>query len=158
MATRVTTPTHPLELRPRTISRVDTGTSGLMLAIGRVIFGGYFLYSGINHLVNQEALTAYAASQAVPSPDMAVAVSGMLMILGGISLLLGMWPKVGAALIILFLVGVTPIMHDFWNLQGAQRLTEMGNFLKNLGLLGGACFAAALPEPWPQSASAPATR
>ncbi len=154
MATRVTTPTHPLELRPRTVSRVETtATSGTMLALGRLVFGGYFLYSGLNHLVNQDALSAYAASQAVPSPDLAVAVSGMVIILGGLSLLLGLWPKVGAALIILFLVGVTPIMHDFWNVTGAQRMAEMGNFLKNLALIGGACFAAALPEPWPGRAA-----
>jgi uncharacterized membrane protein YphA (DoxX/SURF4 family) len=153
MATRITTPTHSLEFKRRTVSRVaignDAATSTTMLAIGRLLFGGYFLYNGINHLVNQDRLSAYAASHAVPVPELAVAASGILLILGGLSLMLGLWPKVGAACIILFLIGVSPIMHDFWNVQAPQRMAEMVNFLKNIALIGGACFAAALPEPWP---------
>jgi putative oxidoreductase len=153
MATRVTTQMPPLELRPRTATRIETTTSTAMLAIGRTIFGGYFLYNGINHIANQDALATYAAAQAVPAPALAVAVSGTLLLLGGLSLVLGILPKLGAALVILFLVGVTPVMHDFWNRDGSQRMIEMGNFLKNIALIGGACFAAALPEPWPGRAA-----
>lgn len=147
MATRITTPTHPLEFQPRAASRVGvTATSTPMLLLGRLLFGAYFLYNGISHLMNQDILAAYAASHAVPVPDLAVAGSGVLLILGGVSLLAGLWPKVGAACIILFLVGVTPVMHDFWNVQGPQRAAEMVNFFKNIALIGGACFAAALPD------------
>jgi putative oxidoreductase len=149
MATRVTTQTHPLELRPRVLTPAVADTSTTMLALGRFIFGGYFLYNGFNHFLNHDLLVAYAGTHAVPAADLAVTVGGLLLLLGGVSLLLGLWPKIGASFIILFLVGVTPVMHDFWNVSGAARMAEMGNFLKNIALIGGACFAAALPEPWP---------
>jgi len=43
-------------------------------------------------------------------------------------------------------------MHDFWRIEDPmQRMGEQINFTKNLALLGGAAFAAAVPEPWPQS-------
>lgn len=121
----------------------------MALALGRVIFGGYFLYSGLNHFLNREMLTGYAASKGTPMLEAAVTGSGAMLVLGGLSLITGVRPKLGASLIGAFLLGVTPKMHDFWRVEDAQqRMGEQVNFLKNLALLGGAAFAAAMPEPW----------
>jgi putative oxidoreductase len=49
----------------------------------RILFGAYFAYSGYNHFKNQKALTAYAKHKGVPSPSLAVTVSGILLIIGG---------------------------------------------------------------------------
>ena len=120
------------------------------LVLGRALFGGYFLYSGINHFRNTAMLSGYSSSKGVPYPVAAVTGSGALLLLGGLSVLTGLKPKLGASLIGAFLCGVTPKMHDFWNLpDGQQRTGEQINFLKNLGLLGGALMTAAIPEPWP---------
>ena len=110
---------------------------------GRVIFGGYFLYSGIHHFTDREMLIGYAKAKGVGYPKIAVLGTGALLVLGGVSLLAGR-RKVGASLITTFLTGVTPMMHDYWNItdQG-QRMTEMVNFGKNIALIGGAAFAAA---------------
>jgi uncharacterized membrane protein YphA (DoxX/SURF4 family) len=122
------------------------------LMFGRALFGGYFLYNGINHFRNKGMLSSYAASKGVPYPDAAVAGSGAMLLLGGLSLLTGVRPKLGASLISGFLLGVTPRMHDFWNVgDGQQRMGEQVNFLKNVGLLGGTLMAAAIREPWPVS-------
>jgi putative oxidoreductase len=122
------------------------------LALGRAIFGGYFVFSGINHFMQVAMLAGYTASKGVPSPQLAVMGSGALILVGGMSLILGAWPRIGALLILLFLLGVTPVMHDFWNATDPQaRMNDFGNFLKNVGLMGGACFAMALPAPWPGS-------
>jgi uncharacterized membrane protein YphA (DoxX/SURF4 family) len=122
------------------------------LAFGRVLFGGYFLYNGVNHFRTRSAMTQYAASKDVPAPDLAVMASGALLVLGGLSVLTGMRPKAGASLIAAFLLGVTPTMHAFWSIEDEQRrMQEYVNFAKNVGLLGGAALAAAVPEPWPAS-------
>ena len=47
-------------------------------------------------------------------------------------------PRLAAGAIASFLVGVTPLMHDFWNMEGEQRTTEQTNFLQNVALLGAA--------------------
>ncbi len=123
------------------------------LLVGRAIFGGFFLYNGINHFLNREMMQGYSASKGVPYPEAAVAGSGAMLVLGGLSLLAGVRPKLGTSLIGAFLLGVTPKMHDFWNVQDPQRrMNEQINFSKNLALLGGALIAAAVPEPWPASA------
>jgi putative oxidoreductase len=122
------------------------------LTVGRLLFGGYFLYNGINHFVQRAMLAQYASSKGVPSPDVAVLGSGVLLVAGGFSLLAGMRPKVGAALVATFLVGVTPRMHKFWTVEDeTQRMQELVNFTKNLALLGAAALVAAIPEPWPGS-------
>jgi uncharacterized membrane protein YphA (DoxX/SURF4 family) len=141
---------HPEERRDVLGS---TAPEHVALALGRVLFGGYFVYNGANHFMNHAMMTEYAKSKHVPAPQLAVPLSGALILLGGLSLLSGTRPKIGASLITAFLLGVTPTMHDFWKVADKQqRMQELVNFTKNLALIGGAALAAAIPEPWPQSA------
>ena len=143
---------HPEERRRNNRFTVGWPGNTAMLSLGRLIFGGYFLYNGVNHFLNREMLSQYAGSKGVPAPDAAVIGSGVLAVLGGLSVLTGVQPKVGASMIATFLLGITPQMHDFWNVEDQQqRMSEFVNFTKNTALLGAACFAAALPEPRPGS-------
>lgn len=124
----------------------------LPFLLGRLIFGGFFINSGIHHFTDRESLSKYAGSKKVPMPDLAVQASGAALILGGASILFGVKPKLGALALIGFLAGVTPVMHDFWNLEDPEkRQGEMVNFMKNAALLGGAMALMAIEEPWPAS-------
>jgi putative oxidoreductase len=120
--------------------------------LGRLVFGGFFLYSGIHHFVDRKMLAQYAAAKKVPVPDVAVMASGAMMIMGGASILSGVKPKWGTLAIMGFLAGVSPMIHDFWSHQDPnQRQAEMVNFTKNLALLGGALALMGVEEPWPVS-------
>ena len=119
-------------------------TERALLLAGRAIFGGYFAYNGVNHLMNADSLSQYASSKEVPLAKAAVIGSGAMLLLGGISLLTGYRPKIGASLIAGFLFGVTPRMHDFWNAKDEQqRMNDLIHFSKNVAMVGGACYAAA---------------
>jgi putative oxidoreductase len=125
------------------------------LLLGRLLFGGFFLFSGVNHLTEVKSLAGYAGSHGVPSPELAVVGSGLLILLGGLSVLLGVAPRVGLALIVLFLFPVTFVMHAFWSVADAQaRMPEMINFMKNMALSGAALGLMAVPIPWPFSLDA----
>jgi uncharacterized membrane protein YphA (DoxX/SURF4 family) len=120
--------------------------------LGRLIFGGFFLYNGINHLKERKSLAQYAKSKNVPQAEAAVVASGVALLIGGTSILLGVRPKLGAAAIAGFLLGVSPVMHNFWSVEDpAQRMNDMINFSKNLALLGGALALMGVEEPWPAS-------
>jgi putative oxidoreductase len=120
--------------------------------IGRLVFGGFFLYNGINHLKQVKSLAQYAKAKKVLIPEVAVAATGVTLVAGGASILLGVKPKLGAAAIAGFLAGVSPLMHDFWSIQDPnQRMNEMVNFTKNLALLGAALALMGVEEPWPAS-------
>jgi uncharacterized membrane protein YphA (DoxX/SURF4 family) len=117
--------------------------------LGRVIVGAYYIYAGLHHFTNLSALSGYARMKGVPLPTLAVAASGTLLIAGGVSVILGLYPRLGIAAVALFFIAVTPVMHNFWAAAVDQRAAQMGNFLKNTALLGSALIFLAIPEPWP---------
>jgi uncharacterized membrane protein YphA (DoxX/SURF4 family) len=91
----------------------------ILSIIGQIIFGGFFIYNGINHFTSLNGLTGYAASKKVPSPKLAVIGGGIMLLLGGLGILLGMYTDIALWLIIIFLM-------------------EMTHFMKNLALIGAA--------------------
>jgi len=105
---------------------------------GRILFSIIFIMSGIGHLTNPGAMAQYTASMGVPAAKAMVILTGLMILAGGISILLGWFTRLGALLIILFLVPVTPIMH-----RPLSDQMQMIMFLKNLAMLGGALIIAA---------------
>jgi putative oxidoreductase len=125
--------------------------------IGRLLFGGFFLYAGINHLRNRKQMAPYVQSKGLPAPELAVTLSGIPLLIGAASVLLGVKPKLGALAILGFLLGVSPTMHDFWRKEDPnERMNEMVNFMKNLALAGAALALMGVEEPW--EASVPIAR
>ncbi len=120
--------------------------------IGRILFGSFFIYTGIEHFRKRRAMAEYAGAKHVPKPDVGVALTGAMLVVGGTSILLGLKPKVGEALILAFLASVSPLMHDFWKQEDpAQRQNDQINFFKNMALAGASLALAGVDEPWPMS-------
>ena len=108
-----------------------------VVVLGRFFFALIFLMSGPLHFSKQEV--AYAAAQGVPLAAILVPFSGVLAFAGGLSILLGYRAKLGAWLIVLFLVPVTVMMHNFWAVHDPMMAqVHMAMFMKNLSMLGGA--------------------
>ncbi len=115
-----------------------------ILILSEVIFGGYFVMGGINHFTHLNMMAGYSASKHVPSPKLAVALSGAMIIIGGLfimfaSVLPVSLKDIGVILIILFLVPVTFTMHNFWTIQDPMaRMSDRVNFMKNIAILAAA--------------------
>ena len=110
---------------------------GAVVVLGRLFFAVIFLLAGANHF-NKQTI-GYAASQGVPLASIAVPLSGVLAIAGGLSILLGYRAKLGAWLIVLFLIPVTLMMHKFWTVTDPMMAQiQMIMFMKNISMLGGA--------------------
>lgn len=125
-----------------------SAAKGAVVLLGRLFFAAIFLTAGPNHFTKQAI--AYAASQGVPSASVAVPVSGLLAILGGLSIVLGYRAKVGAWLIALFLVPVSFMMHKFWTVSDPMMAQiQMIMFMKNVAMLGGALLISQFGAgPW----------
>jgi putative oxidoreductase len=109
---------------------------GAVVLVGRLLFVLIFLMAGPNHFSKQTI--AFAASRGVPLASIAVPLSGVLALAGGLSILLGYRAKLGAWLIALFLVPVTLMMHKFWTVQDPMMAQmQMVMFMKNVAILGG---------------------
>lgn len=107
--------------------------------IGRILFVFLFFGSAFGHLTQTEAMAGYASSKGVPSAKAATLGSGVLMVVGGLMLLLGVWADLGALLLALFLIPTAFLMHNFWKETDPQaKQVEMVQFNKDLALAGGA--------------------
>ena len=124
----------------------------ILVLIGRLLFGGLFLYNGVSHFQNRAAMTGYCAYKGVPMPGMSVIASGLWLVISGLSVIAGFRPEIGLTMAAIFLIGVTPVMHNFWAATDPNaRLADSINFQKNMALLGAALVMLALPRPWPMS-------
>jgi len=119
-----------------------------VVLLGRLLFVLIFVMAGPSLFGSQSV--SYAASQGVPLASIAVPLSGAIAIAGGLSILLGYRAKIGAWLIVLFLAGVTPMMHNFWAVTDpTMHQIQFVMFLKNLSMLGGALLISQFGAgPW----------
>lgn len=109
----------------------------VVLYLGRILFGGFFIMNGYNHLANLQMMAGYTQSKNVPAAKAAVAFTGILLLIGGLSTLFNFYPVVGLSALVLFFVPVTFLMHAFWKVQDPMaKMGERVNFTKNIALLG----------------------
>lgn len=117
----------------------------LILVIGRILFGGFFLMSGINHFAKLEAMTGYAKYKKLPAAKLGVLLSGLMLVIGGISIILGYYADLGALILAIFLVLAAVIFHNFWKETDATtKQNEMLGFMKDIALAGAALILFAL--------------
>ena len=116
----------------------SVSTSGAFVVPGaRFLFSLIFVLSAPHHFA--KAVIGYAAAQGVPFASFLVPASGVLALIGGLSILLGYRARLGAWLLVAFLVPVTFMMHNFWTVADPMmRQLQMAMFMKNVALIGGA--------------------
>ncbi len=110
----------------------------LLVLIGRILFSLIFIGSGIRgHLMETEATAGYAASRGVPNPKVLTQVSGVLITLGGLGVILGVWADLAALGLAVYALIAAFMVHHFWTDDDAMmQQVEMTNFMKNLSIAG----------------------
>jgi putative oxidoreductase len=120
--------------------------------LARLLFSALFLRSAYSHLTKIKMMAGYAKSVGnVPAPEAAAVVTGVMLLGGGLSILLGFHPRIGAALLFVFLVPTAFTMHAYWKLTDPmQKAGDSAQFWKDISLAGAALFIVADPHwPWP---------
>ncbi|TKX57859.1 DoxX family protein [Halorubrum sp. SS7] len=106
--------------------------------LGRSLYGGVLAYMAVDGFRNNDKRVAVAEEKGVPMPDVLVPfVTGMLLV-ANLGIVLWRLPRAAAGALVVFFLGTTPAIHDFWTMEGKERQGNKINFLKNLALLGGA--------------------
>ena len=106
--------------------------------LGRLLFGSGLAALALRNLTNLDGRIAYADAKGVPLADKLVPASSGLLLGGGLGISLWKLPRLSAASVATFFIGVTPVMHDFWAVDEDSRDEELTSFLQNLALLGAA--------------------
>jgi putative oxidoreductase len=105
--------------------------------IGRILLGGFFVYNAYNHLIGLEGTSGYAQMKGIPMPKIATAVTGLMLLVGGLSIAAGVYPLYGIYVLLAFMVPMTLVMHQFWAVTDPmQKMTEKVQFSKNVAIIG----------------------
>lgn len=112
----------------------------LIPLVGRVMFSLIFISAGImGHFMNNAQTSAYAASMGLPFAVAGVYITGVMIVLGGLSILLGYRVKIGAILVLVFLLLSNFTIHTFWAIPDPMMSQmQMVMFMKNLSMAGAA--------------------
>lgn len=124
----------------------------ILFLVGRIIFGMFLLMNASNHFMKTDMLVGYAASKGIHSPKLAVYISGLFLLLGGLGIILGVYIEWTVLAIALFFIPVTFKMHNFWaDTDPSVRMGNQVNFMKNMAILGASLMFLAIPQSWPFS-------
>jgi putative oxidoreductase len=112
------------------------------LVLGRFLMSVIFILSGGFKLIQFAGSASMMAGKGIPLAKLALVISLIIEIGGGIALLTGFRVRQIAPIMALWLVPVTLVFHNFWAYQGADQQNQMANFLKNVAIMGGLLVAA----------------
>jgi putative oxidoreductase len=99
--------------------------------------------SGFAKLTNFQHMVPMLAAKGLPSASLLLFVAAAVEIIGGLSVLIGYYTRLGALLLALYLIPVTLLFHDFWAHSGMEVQMQMVNFLKNVAIFGGLLYVYA---------------
>jgi len=113
-------------------------------AVGRALYSGILAYMAIDGFRNNEKRVKIADQRGVPFPEVAVPFATALLLVANLGILCWKYPRASATALVLFFLGTTPVIHNFWAMDGEERQGNKINFLKNCALLG--CSLVLLDE------------
>ena len=130
---------------------MSNALQGLLSVAGRVSLAAIFLMSAAgNKIPNFDSVAEVMGQVGMPAPRLMLAGAIAFLLLGGASVVLGLYARFGAALLLTFLALATYYFHDFWTLGAPQARQEQTiQFMKNLAMMGAMLFIVANgPGPW----------
>jgi len=115
---------------------LDNYRDGVLL-LARILLMALFVLFGWSKLTDFAGTTAYMAAEGLPLPAAVAVVVIVMEFFVGLAILLGVWTRPLALLMVLYTLGTALVGHHYWSMAGADRMANMINFYKNLSIAGG---------------------
>lgn len=110
----------------------------MLKSLSQLMLSGIFVKGGFDAFIQPGGRVNTVAQAGLPNPRTAVELNGAAMMVGGTMLALDIAPRLAATVLIGCLAPTTIVGHAFWKEENeAVRKTQLTQFLKNLGLIGG---------------------
>ena len=110
--------------------------AGAVLLIARILLVGLFAFSARGHIQNHSRYVGIAKGK-LPLPFLAGWPTGLFLLLAGVSIVVGIWPDIGALMLAAFVLPAGLLFHPFWTVSDpANRRTQESSFYRNITLLG----------------------
>lgn len=116
-----------------------------VLAFSRVLVAIIFLFNGLG-IINQAVAARELIEHGAPASLVPFLMLGArtLQVVAGLTLAFGIYPRLAAVALLVFLVPATFVAHQFWQAVGTASFTvQLLNFCKNTAMTGGLLLSAA---------------
>ncbi len=126
----------------------------ILFTIGRIIFAFYWLENAYSHFMHASSLAGYTQAKtgvkSLGTAKLGVIATGILLLVGGLTILTGDWVRLGILCLVVFLLLAAFVMHAYWKeTDPMAKMNERISFWKDLALLAGLLMLLAVPTPWP---------
>src|SRR6516165_8072744 len=117
---------------------------GSVTVLGRVLLGTIFFMAAVgNKIPHFSQVASVMDAVGVPAPQLMLVGAIVFLIGGSLSVIVGYKARMGAVLLLTFLVLASYYFHPFWNLEGQAQQEQMIHFMKNLSMMGAMLFIVA---------------
>jgi putative oxidoreductase len=117
--------------------------NAIILLASRVMLAAVFVVFGIRKLMAVAGTAGYFGKLGLPMPEVLVWVIILIELGGGLLLILGWKTRLVAWILAAFTLCATFVAHRYWEVDGAQYVPQLTNFMKNLAIAGGLLMVAA---------------
>jgi putative oxidoreductase len=128
LANRINPPVH---------SAIAPSVADAAALVGRILLAVLFLKSGWGKVGGFEQTAAMMASKGVPLATVALVITILLELGGGILLVIGYKARWVGLAFALWLIPVTVMFHGYWNVPADQVMNQTNHFFKNVAIFGG---------------------
>jgi putative oxidoreductase len=121
---------------------MPNSSNSIVPLFGRLLLSSVFILGGIGKITGFSFEESMVAAKHLPLPAAALAVALVIELLGGLAILTGLFTRFTAWIVFIYLIPTTVLFHNFWALQGPDRIDTMIHFEKNLAIMGGLLLLA----------------
>jgi len=121
---------------------VANSSAGAVPLLGRILVSVVFILGGVGKITGFSMEEGMVAAKHLPMPAVALGIALLIELVGGLAILLGLFTRFTAWILFLYLIPTTLLFHNFWALEGMDRIDNMIHFQKNLAIMGGLLFLA----------------
>lgn len=122
----------------------NSSSGGVVPLLGRILISVVFILGGIGKITGFSMEEGMVAAKHLPLPAVALGIALVLELAGGLAILLGLFTRLTSWILFLYLIPTTLVFHNFWAMQGMDRIDGMVHFEKNLAIMGGLLILATL--------------
>ena len=122
---------------------MSNSSNSLVPLFGRILLSAVFIMGGIGKITGFSFEESMVAAKHLPLPAVALGIALIIELVGGLAILAGLFTRLTAWIVFLYMIPTTFLFHNFWAMQGADRIDTMIHFEKNLAIMGGLLLLAA---------------
>ena len=105
--------------------------------LGHLMIAFLFIYRCFTAMPRFEEHAGRLAARGMPFPGLSLIGGFGLMLGGGFSLALDIYPTIGGCMLIVFTMAANWLHHNFWSMEGGERNRHLYTFCNNVAVMGG---------------------